>query len=235
MVPEELYSYARLQFDIAGNLLSAFKGVMEKDSNGAGMIWNTPFSQFVRGEITLGKTWIWGRSSNQSIATRFVAGAGHAYGNSTALPFEKHFYAGGANSLRGWQARTVGPGLSQRDTTFVIPNQTGDMRLEANVEYRFHMLWKLDGAVFIDAGNVWTLKKTSEAENDGSLFRWNTFGESIAANWGAGIRLDLDFLLLRVDCGFKVHDPARENKWMGPAYWFRKNGFAIHFGVGYPF
>ena len=234
-IPRSTYSYARLQFDIAGNLLSAFKGVMEKDSNGAGMIWNTPFSQFVRGEVTLGKTWIWGRSSNQSIATRFVAGAGHAYGNSTALPFEKHFYAGGANSLRGWQARTVGPGLSQRDTTFVIPNQTGDMRLEANVEYRFHMLWKLDGAVFIDAGNVWTLKKTSEAENDGSLFRWNTFGESIAANWGAGIRLDLDFLLLRIDCGFKVHDPARENKWMGPAYWFRKNGFAIHFGVGYPF
>ena len=234
-IPRSTYSYARLQFDIAGNLLSAFKGLMEKDSNGAGMIWNTPYSQFVRGEITLGKTWIWGRSSNQSIATRFVAGAGHAYGNSTALPFEKHFYAGGANSLRGWQARTVGPGLSQRDTTFVIPNQTGDMRLEANVEYRFHMLWKLDGAVFMDAGNVWTLKKTSEAENDGSLFRWNTFGESIAANWGAGIRLDLDFLLLRIDCGFKVHDPARENKWVGPADWFRKNGFAIHFGVGYPF
>ena len=234
-IPRSTYSYVRFQFDIAGNLLSAFNSLMEKDANGAGMIWNTPYSQFVRGEITLGKTWIWGRASGQSIATRLLAGAGHAYGNSTALPFEKHFYAGGASSLRGWQARTVGPGLSQRDTTFVIPNQTGDMRLEANVEYRFHMFWKLDGAVFADAGNVWTLKKTNEAENDGSLFRWSTFGKSIAANWGAGIRLDLDFLLLRIDLGLKIHDPARMQRWLDPGDWFRKDGFAFHFGVGYPF
>ena len=157
------------------------------------------------------------------------------YGNSTALPFEKHFYAGGASSLRGWQARTVGPGTSQRDTTFVIPNQTGDMRLEANVEYRFNMFWKLAGAVFADAGNVWTLKKTDVAASEGSLFRWNTFGESIAANWGVGIRLNLDFLLLRIDLGLKVHDPAREQKWVGPGGWFRRDGFALHFGVGYPF
>lgn len=234
-IPKSTFSYVRLQMDIAGNLLSAFKGVMNKDENGAGMIWNTPYSQFVRGELTLGKTWIWGKKSGQALATRLVAGAGYAYGNSTALPFEKHFYAGGASSLRGWQARTVGPGTSQRDTTFVIPNQTGDMRLEANVEYRFNMFWKLAGAVFVDAGNVWTLKKTDVAASEGSLFRWNTFGESIAANWGAGIRLNLDFLLLRVDLGLKVHDPAREQKWVGPGGWFQRDGFALHFGVGYPF
>ena len=128
------YFYSRLQLDIAGNLLRAFNPLMKKDENGSGMIWNTPFSQFVRAEATIGKTWIWGRNSGQALATRFVAGAGHAYGNSNALPFEKHFYAGGANSLRGWQARTVGPGTSPRDTSFVIPNQTGDMKLEANVE-----------------------------------------------------------------------------------------------------
>ena len=73
------------------------------------------------------------------------------------------------------------------------------------------------------------------ASNEGSLFRWNDLGESIAANWGAGVRLDLDFLLLRIDLGLKVHDPARTDKWMGPAEWFRKDGFALHFGVGYPF
>ncbi len=234
-IPKSTFSYVRFQMDIAGNLLSAFKGLMAKDENGAGMIWNTPYSQFVRGELTLGKTWIWGKNSGQALATRLVAGAGYAYGNSTALPFEKHFYAGGASSLRGWQARTVGPGTSQRDTTFVIPNQTGDMRLEANVEYRFNMFWKLAGAVFADAGNVWTLKKTDVAASEGSLFRWNTFGESIAANWGVGIRLNLDFLLLRIDLGLKVHDPAREQKWVGPGGWFRRDGFALHFGVGYPF
>ena len=132
---------------------------MQKDENGSGMIWKTPYSQFVRGEITIGRTWVFGRNSGQSIATRLLAGAGFAYGNSSALPFEKHFYGGGANSLRGWQARTVGPGLSPRDTSFVIPNQTGDMKLEANIEYRFNMFWKVAGAVFMDAGNVWTLNR----------------------------------------------------------------------------
>ena len=234
-IPKSTYFYTRLQLDIAGNLLSAFKGVMKKDENGAGMIWNTPYSQFVRAEATVGKTWIWGRNSGQSLATRLVAGAGHAYGNSNALPFEKHFYAGGANSLRGWQARTVGPGTSPRDTSFVIPNQTGDMRLEANIEYRFDIVWKLEGAVFADAGNVWTLKMKDVETEDGSMFRWNTLGESIAANWGLGIRLNLDFLLLRVDAGFKVHDPALTNKWVGPDQWFKRNGYALHFGVGYPF
>ena len=231
--PQDTYFYSRLQFDIAGNILRAFSPVMKKDSNGSGMIWNTPFSQFVRGELTLGRTWVFGRNSGHSLATRLLAGAGYAYGNSNALPFEKHFYGGGANSLRGWQARTVGPGCSPRDTSFVIPNQTGDMKLEANIEYRFKVVWKLAGAVFLDAGNVWTLRKDST--DNQSAFRWSTFGQSIAANWGAGVRLDLGFLLLRVDMGMKIHDPARVNKWVGPQGWFSKGGYAMHFGVGYPF
>ncbi|MBQ7771498.1 MAG: BamA/TamA family outer membrane protein [Bacteroidales bacterium] len=231
--PQDTYFYSRLQFDIAGNILRAFSPVMKKDSNGSGMIWNTPFSQFVRGELTLGQTWVFGRNSGHSLATRLLAGAGYAYGNSNALPFEKHFYGGGANSLRGWQARTVGPGCSPRDTSFVIPNQTGDMKLEANIEYRFKVVWKLAGAVFLDAGNVWTLR--NDSTDNQSAFRWSTFGQSIAANWGAGVRLDLGFLLLRVDMGMKIHDPSRVNKWVGPQGWFSKGGYAMHFGVGYPF
>ena len=233
--PKVPHFYSRLQFDIAGNLLSAFKPLMEKNSNGQGMIWNTPFSQFVRGEITLSKTWFLGKKSKQSIATRLQAGAGYAYGNSTSLPFEKHFYAGGSNSLRGWQARTVGPGTAPRDTSFVIPNQTGDMKLEANIEYRFDLFWKLAGALFIDAGNVWTLKADDTEEGQQSLFSWKNFGSSIAANWGAGIRLDFGFLLLRVDMGLKVHDPARQQRWVNPGEWFKGDNYALHFGVGYPF
>ena len=233
--PKVPHFYSRLQFDIAGNLLSAFKPLMEKNSNGQGMIWNTPFSQFVRGEITLSKTWFLGKKSKQSIATRLQAGAGYAYGNSTSLPFEKHFYAGGSNSLRGWQARTVGPGTAPRDTSFVIPNQTGDMKLEANIEYRFDLFWKLAGALFIDAGNVWTLKADDTEEGQQSLFSWKDFGSSIAANWGAGIRLDFGFLLLRVDMGLKVHDPARQQRWVNPGEWFKGDNYALHFGVGYPF
>ena len=184
-IPEETYHYARLQFDIAGNLLSAFKPMMEKDENGSGMIWNTPYSQYVRTEATLGKTWVWGKNNGHSIATRLLAGVGYAYGNSTALPFEKHFYGGGANSLRGWQART----LKHKDTP----------------------------------------------ENDPAIFRWNNLAESIAANWGVGVRLNFGFLLLRVDMGMKIHDPARVDKWVNPGQWLKRDNFALHFGVGYPF
>ena len=133
------------------------------------------------------------------------------------------------------QARTVGPGLSHLDTSFVIPNQTGDMKLEANIEYRFNMFWKVAGAVFVDAGNIWTLKDNIDESGQESMLRWDTFGESIAANWGLGLRLDFGFLLLRLDMGLKVHDPAKEFKWVGPDQWFKRDGYALHFGVGYPF
>ncbi len=234
-IPDQTYFYSRLQLDIAGNLLRAFNPLLKKDENGSGMIWNTPFSQYVRAELTLGRTWVWGKNNGQSLATRLLAGAGYAYGNSSALPFEKHFYGGGANSLRGWQARTVGPGTAKPDDSFVIPNQTGDMKLEANIEYRFDMFWKVAGALFVDAGNVWTLNHEMSDQDDPAIFRWNTFKDSIAANWGAGLRLDFGFLLLRIDMGMKIHDPAREQKWVNPGQWLKRDNFALHFGVGYPF
>ena len=237
VVPRTPFFYVRCQVDIAGNLLSAFKSLMKKDENGAGIIWNTPYSQYVRAEFTVGKTWRFGRKDGQALATRFLAGAGYAYGNSTALPFEKHFYSGGANSLRGWQARSVGPGLAPLDRTFIIANQTGDMKLEANVEYRFNMFWKVDGALFLDAGNVWTLRDTGGENSAASKLMMKTFAQSIAANWGLGIRLDLNFLLLRIDMGMRLHDPARAagERWLRPRQWLRRDGFAVHFGVGYPF
>ena len=234
-VPKSSYFYTRLQFDIAGNLLSAFNPLMKQDDLGSRVIWETPYSQYVRGELTIGKTWFFGRKNGQSVAMRLVAGAGHAYGNSRSLPFEKHFYGGGANSLRGWQARSVGPGRDSLETSFVIPNQSGDMKLEFNAEYRFNMFWKVEGAVFGDIGNVWSLVKIDDKEEDLSLFRFKNFGESLAADWGVGVRLNLGFLLIRVDLGMKVHDPSREQKWINPAQWLKRNNYAIHFGVGYPF
>ena len=234
-IPDETYFYTRMQFDIAGNMLSAFNSLMREDENGSRVIWNTPYSQYVRGELTLGKTWVWGKRMGQSIATRLIAGAGYAYGNSTALPFEKHFYGGGSNSLRGWQTRTVGPGTSQMDKSFIIPNQTGDMKLEANIEYRFDIAWKFAGAVFVDAGNIWMLEHKGVKEMESSIFRWKTLGDSIAANWGLGLRLDFGIILLRVDMGMKFHDPALEQKWIGPDGWLKRDNYAVHFGVGYPF
>lgn len=234
-IPDETYFYTRFQVDVAGNVLSAFNPLMREAANGSRMIWNTPYSQYVRGELTLGKTWVWGKRMGQSLATRFVAGAGYAYGNSTALPFEKHFYGGGSNSLRGWQVRTVGPGTSQMDKSFIIPNQTGDMKLEANIEYRFDIAWKFAGAIFVDAGNIWMLEHKGADEMESAIFRWKNLGDSIAANWGIGLRLDFGIMLLRFDYGIKFHNPALEQKWIGPSDWLRKGNNVLHFGVGYPF
>lgn len=229
--PSSSSAYMRLSTDLSGNVLGIFKPVMKTDADGAGLVFGIPFSQYVRGEITLGRTWTLGKNSGQAIATRLLGGLGYAYGNSSALPFEKQFYAGGANSMRGWQARTLGPGRSPANTSFIIPSQTGDLKLEANVEYRFNMFWKLEGALFLDAGNVWT----TQFDDEVSGLDFKHLGQSIAADWGFGARVDLNFLILRLDMGMKLHDPVRTQGWLSPGEWLKRDGFAIHFGVGYPF
>jgi outer membrane protein assembly factor BamA len=231
--PKVSYQYIRFLLDASGNVLSLFNGMMKTDQYGSRMIWGTPYSQYLRYELTLGKTIVFGRNDTQALAIRILGGAGNAYGNSVTMPFEKQFYSGGANSMRGWQARALGPGRSPTDTSFVIPSQTGDMKLEANLEYRFPMFWKLYGALFTDIGNVWTLKSTDE--DSLSRFNLKDFSESVAANWGFGVRVDLTFLILRLDMGMKLLDPSREDRYLGPSEWFRRDGFAVHFGVGYPF
>ena len=229
-IPSESYRYLRLTTDLSGNVIGLFKPMMKTDDEGRGLIFGIPYSQYVRAELTLGRTWMFGRGDRQAIATRLLAGAGHSYGNSSVLPFEKQFYAGGANSMRGWQARALGPGMSPMNESFIIPSQTGDMKLEANVEYRFPMFWKVEGALFVDAGNVWTFKQ----DDPKSKFDLDTIGDSIAMDWGLGLRVNLSFLVLRLDAAKKLHDPAVQ-KWLGPDDWRKKGSGAIHFGVGYPF
>lgn len=232
--PSESYHYIRLSTDLSGNVLSLLKPVMKTNEEGAGLIWRIPFSQYVKGELTLGRTWMFGRNGGQAIATRLLGGVGYAYGNSSAIPFEKQFYSGGANSMRGWQARTLGPGCSPMNNTFIIPSQTGDMKLEANMEYRFNLFWKIAGALFVDAGNIWTLQH--HEDNSSSSFDPEHPWRSIALDWGAGARVDLKFLIIRLDLGMKLHDPSRAtDRWLQPDEWLKRDGFAIHFGVGYPF
>ncbi|MEZ7884436.1 MAG: BamA/TamA family outer membrane protein [Bacteroidales bacterium] len=228
--PKRSFFYIRWNNDISGNILSMFNGNMPKDSTGAHTIWGTAYSQYLRTEMTAVYTFKFGEKS--AIASRFNVGIGYAYGNSKSIPFEKLFYAGGANSLRGWQARTVGPGSSQIDTTFSIPNQTGDIKLEFNTELRFPMFWKMEGALFVDAGNIWTMR--SEKNREEGLFKFSDFYRNIALNWGLGARLNLDFLILRLDMGMIAYDPARK-LWINPSGWFKKDSFSFQFGVGYPF
>ena len=236
LVPKETYEYARLQLDASGNVLSLFNGKMRKDEYGSRLIWNTPYSQYIRTELTLGKTFVFGKNSGQALAIRLLGGVGYAYCNSSTLPFEKQFYSGGANSMRGWQARVLGPGHAKTDTTFVIPSQTGDVKLEANLEYRFPLFWKLCGAVFTDIGNIWTLKETDGDDGAHTHFDLRNLAASLAADWGLGLRVDLNFLILRLDMGMKVYDPSLDtDRWRAPSKWLKKDGYSIHFGVGYPF
>ena len=228
--PQGSYHYYRLTADLSGNLLSAFNKAMKTDDIGRHLIWGIPYSQYVRAEFQMGRTFVFGRKDGHAIAGRLLVGAGYAYGNSMSLPFEKVFFSGGASSLRGWQARTVGPGKMPLNDLFIIPSQIGDWKMEVNLEYRARLFWKIESALFLDAGNVWSLYKEADKKES---FSW----DSIAADWGLGIRLNMGIIVVRVDFGMQIHDPATEEKhgWLGPAQWFKKGNNAFHFGVGYPF
>lgn len=239
--PDKSYFKAELQFDMSGNLLSAFNKFMDRDTSGYHTIWDSPYSQFVRGELSLSYTWKFGKDNKQALAVRALGGVGYAYGNSAKMPFERLFWAGGSNSLRGWAARSVGPGASPMDSTFSIPNQTGDMRLEANIEYRFPLFSVFRGAVFADWGNVWNVERL---ENDphasASIAKENTYFSlknmfrTSALSWGVGLRLDLNFVVVRLDYGMKLYDPSTA-QWKGVGSWFKRGGYAVQFGIGYPF
>lgn len=222
--------YFRLSTDLSGNVISLFRKVLPEGEEGQRLLFGVPFAQYVKGELTYGRAWRFGMEDGQAIATRVTGGIGYAYGNSTALPFEKQFYCGGANSMRGWQTRTLGPGRSGINTAFSIPSQTGDVKLEANLEYRFLLGGKFEGAVFYDVGNVWTIDNEIVPEGNFS----KTFYKDLAMDWGVGLRFKLSFLVARLDLGMKLYEPAFD-RWRGPKYWFKDDGFAIHFGVGYPF
>ena len=177
-----------------------------------------------------------GEEDQYALALRGLAGLGYAYGNSFSLPFEKLFYAGGANSMRGWRARSVGPGMAPRDTSFAIANQSGDMHLETNGEFRFPMFWKLQGAIFLDAGNVWNIGMEAldgESRDPLSLFSFKNLLRSTALAGGLGARVDFGLVLIRFDLGVKIYDPSLQ-EWMGINDWAMGN-YAFHFGIGYPF
>ncbi len=230
-IPTTTYHYARLNVDVAGNVLSLFNSLMPADEKtGQHSIWNIPYAQYVRGELHLGKTFRFGPGDKQALALHFTAGAGYGYGNSSFQPLDKMFYCGGSTSMRGWQARTLGPGSdTSLSSYFIIPTQMGQCKLEANMEYRFPLFWKLEGAAFVDAGNVWDWGPAGEDD----VFTFDTIG----LDWGLGLRVNLDFILLRLDAGIRLHDPGRDagDRWIQPRDWLTGSNMALHFGVGYPF
>jgi outer membrane protein assembly factor BamA len=229
---ESFWNY-RINGDIAGNFISLFKQMMRKDENLGRLIAGMPYSQYIKGDMNL----VYDRPVNtaSSVVYRFYFGIGKAYGNSLSMPFEKMFYSGGANSLRGWQVRSVGPGSVPSDSIDLFPNQVADLRLELNAEYRFPLFWKFEGALFADAGNVWSLSALDARE--GARFRFDRFYKEIALNTGLGLRLNFDYFILRFDSGFKIHNPGLPsgNRIIMPDKWFEKDNFSLHFGINYPF
>jgi outer membrane protein assembly factor BamA len=170
---------------------------------------------------------------------RLFAGLGYPLGKSQSLPFEKMYFSGGPYGIRAWSTRTLGPG-SVPDTisTGTYANNLGDIKIEANLEYRFRLFWKLEGAFFIDAGNIWTIKISDD--QPGSSFEWKRFYKEIAVGTGLGARFDFSVILIRTDFGFKLRDPAIQegSRWID----FNRSAdisfgdrVVFQFGIGYPF
>ena len=172
---------------------------------------------------------------NQALASRIAAGVIWSYGNATTAPYTEQFYLGGANSVRAFTARNIGPGgyPPDEDNKYSFINHVGDIRLEANLEYRFRIISDLHGAIFLDAGNVWLMRK--DETRPGGELRLKDFWKQIALGTGAGLRYDLDFLVFRLDCGVGLHNPYDTGKsgyYNIPKF---KDGLALHFAIGYPF
>lgn len=217
----------------AGNLFDViYKACGVK---GEKKLFGTPFSQFVKGQLQL----VYNRrlipGKDQWLVSRVLIGAEHAYGNSTEVPYSEQFYIGGANSIRAFTVRSIGPG-SYRPPKEQINgyfDQTGTFKLEMNCEYRFPIVSVLHGAVFVDAGNIWLLK--SDPLRPGGKLEGKSFLRDIALGTGVGLRVDIGMMVIRGDLGYGLHTPYGNGT---PHYFnvpFNKNAFAFHLAIGYPF
>lgn len=226
----------RVNVEEAGNMLYGFsKLVHSKPKAGDGYVLaNIPFAQYVKGDFDFAKNFM--IDLRNSFVFHVGLGVAYPYGNKKILPFEKRYFSGGANSVRGWSVRSLGPGVYKggEDGKMDFIKQAGDIKLDLNVEYRTHLFWKLNGAAFIDAGNIWTVR--DDPQQQGGLFKINEFYKQIAVAYGLGIRFDLDYLILRFDGGMKAVNPVETGKGRYPVIRPRfSRDFAFHFAVGYPF
>jgi outer membrane protein assembly factor BamA len=226
----------RFNVETAGNLLNAGSLLFDakKNSDNQYSLFNIAYAQYVKGDIDISKSLRF--DERNSMALHFGLGVAYPYGNSNILPYEKRYFSGGANSVRGWSVRELGPGrFMGNDGRIDFINQTGDIKLDMNIEYRTSLFWKIHGAVFIDAGNIWTIR--DYVEQPGGQFRLKSFWREIAVAYGLGFRLNFDYFIIRLDGGMKaVHpgytDAIRHFPIIHPNF---KRDFTFHFAVGLPF
>jgi outer membrane protein assembly factor BamA len=229
------YWFLRVNAETSGNMLALVSDLNGSEkTDGSYNLFGQPFAQYVRTDFDLKYNYTFNEAS--SIVYRAFMGIGIPYGNSKAMPFEKQYFGGGANGIRAWQVRSLGPGSTRPDTTTNFLNQTADIKLEANVEYWFKLFWILEGAVFLDAGNIWTYR--DDPDRPGAQFKMNKFYNEIALGTGTGFRFDFNFVIGRIDLGMKLRDPSisEGSKWIiaNHPYTFRDD-FTVVIGIGYPF
>lgn len=226
----------RAQVETAGNLLYLTSRMLktERDSLGQYRVANNAFSQYVKLDIDYSKSFL--INSRNSLAIHAAFGIAIPYGNSSYIPYEKRYFSGGANSVRGWSVRELGPGTYiEKDGQINFINQTGNVKLDLSVEYRTALFWKLLGAAFIDAGNIWNTRAYSGIES--GQFRFNQFYKQIALSYGIGVRFNFDYFMLRLDAGMKAIHPGYKSGYK--RYPFLRPNFkrdlAVHFAIGLPF
>lgn len=222
--------------ETSGNILNGISSLagLSKNSEGQYTVFSIAYAQYVKGDIDA--THIWKLSPQSQFVVHGGLGIAYPYGNSKVLPFEKRYFSGGANSVRGWSVRGLGPGsFKGNDGRIDFINQTGDIKLDMNLEYRTYLFWKFSGAAFVDAGNIWTIRNYQD--QPGGQFRFDRFYKQIAVAYGLGLRLNFGYFILRFDMGMKAINPAYETK--NEHYAFAhpdfSRDFSFHFAVGLPF
>ena len=237
------YSYnngklaVKTNLETAGNLLNVSSRMFgaERDGEGHYRLFNIAYAQYVKADIDFTRQLI--SNYRDQLVFHIGLGIAYPYGNSTVLPFEKRYFSGGANSVRGWSVRSLGPGrYKDKDGNINFITQTGDMKLDLNLEYRTHLFWKFGGALFVDAGNIWTLRDY-EAQ-PGGQFKFERLLKDLAVSYGMGLRLNFDYFIIRFDLGMKAINPAYEieDEAHFPIVHPRLGrDLAFHFAVGLPF
>ncbi len=237
------YSYVRFNIESSGNILWAISELTNRgkyqalDSLGNVQeeyykVFNTRFAQYVKSDIEYRRGF--SIDKYNSIVSRAFFGIGVPYGNFDVLPFEKKYFTGGANGIRAWPVRSLGPG-TYKASPEEYPNQTADIKLEGNIEYRFKLISLIEGALFLDAGNIWAINEKDNRE--GAQFKFNQFYKQLALGTGAGLRFDMSYFILRLDFGVKLRDPSEpENRgWILGYRPYSNNDFNLSFAIGYPF
>jgi len=237
------YRYFKMNIEAAGNFLWLYSTLTGQeqfapennsvvDTISYYRVLGTRFAQFMKGDFEYRYGYRF--DIYNLIATRAFLGIAVPYGNFPVTPFEKSYYTGGANGVRAWQVRTLGPGSYSDDST-VFLDKSGDIKIEANLEYRFKFFWMFEGALFLDAGNVWAINRSDNRE--GAVFKFDRFYDEIAVGTGFGLRLVTNYFIIRTDLGLKLRDPSRPSgeRWIPGNRSFKNSDLNLNFAIGYPF